>query len=137
MELSNAMNISASGMKVQATRVRVTAENIANADSVATEKGGQPYRRKILEFGNELDRKKGVEVVTVKRITEDSSQFNKRYEPSHPAADADGYILTPNVNRFLEVQDMKEAQHAYNANLNALEVSRNMLKETINMLGGQ
>jgi flagellar basal-body rod protein FlgC len=136
MELSNAMAISASGLKAQEMRVRVTAENIANAEAVSTEAGGEPYRRKVIQFSNTLDKERGVALVKVKRITTDTSDFNRKYDPSHPAADKDGYILTPNVNRFLEMQDMREAQHSYSANLSALEVSRGMLKDTINMIGG-
>lgn len=134
MELGKAMAVSASGLKAQSTRLRVIAENIANADSVSTKPGGDPYRRKLIEFGNELDRANGVDVVKVERIRQDTSDFRMVYDPTHPAADANGYIRMPNVNRFIENMDMREAQRSYQANIEAIEVSRTMLRETVALL---
>jgi flagellar basal-body rod protein FlgC len=134
MDLGSAMAVSASGLKAQATRIRVISENIANAESVATTAGGKPYSRKLIEFQPNQDRTIGAETVKVKRITDSKAPFTKMYDPAHPAADADGYVLRPNVNSFVEMMDMKEAQHSYSANLNAMEASRNMLRETIGLL---
>lgn len=137
MELGKAMAVSASGLKAQSTRLRVIAENIANADSIATVPGGDPYRRKLIEFGNVLDREQGVEVVSVNRIARDTqSDFRQVYDPSHPAADGNGYVKMPNVNRFIETMDMREAQRSYQANIEAIDVSRSMLRETVNLIGG-
>ncbi len=134
MELNNAMNVSASGMKAQALRLRVISENLANADSVSTVVGGSPYRRKTIQFGNVLNRERDVDMVEVKRIRVDRSDFKKEYSPNHPAADKDGYILMPNVNRFVEMTDMKEAQRSYEANLQSLDTSRRMMRETLGIL---
>ena len=81
-----------------------------------------------------MDAALGGEAVRVKRITTDKGVLPQRYDPSHPAADADGYVKTPNVNTFIEVMDMREAQRSYSANLNVLEATRSMLTRTIELL---
>jgi flagellar basal-body rod protein FlgC len=121
-------------MRAQATRLRVIAENIANASSTAESPGGEPYRRRLVGFGNVLDRVLGVEKVEVKSIFSDKSEFGRRFDPGHPAADEDGYVLTPNVNTVMEMSDMREAQRSYEANLKALEAARSMLRETLQIL---
>lgn len=128
------MRISAAGMRTQGTRLRVISENVANADSLPTAPGDLPYRRKTVTFRNELDRATGTELVTVDRIGVDTSRFSSRYEPGHPAADAAGYVLTPNVNTLIEMTDMREAQRSYEANLNVIKSSKAMLNETIDVL---
>jgi flagellar basal-body rod protein FlgC len=78
MDLVKALNISASGLKAQGTRLRVIAENLANADSTAQRPGGEPYRRRVVTFGNVLDRELGVEKVRVEDIVPDRSMFRRR-----------------------------------------------------------
>ncbi len=134
MDLLKALNISASGLKAQGTRLRVIAENLANAESTAQRPGGEPYRRRVVTFSNVLDRELGVEKVQVGNIVPDQSDFRRRFEPGHPAADDNGYVLTPNVNTLLEVADMREAQRSYEANLKAIQSSRTMLQQTIDIL---
>ncbi len=134
MDLLKALNISASGLKAQGTRLRVIAENLANAESTAQRPGGEPYRRRVVTFSNVLDRELGVKKVQVGNIVPDQSDFRRRFEPGHPAADDNGYVLTPNVNTLLEVADMREAQRSYEANLKAIQSSRTMLQQTIDIL---
>ncbi len=134
MDLSRALTISARGMDVQTTRLRVIAENLANQDTTGSTPGADPYRRKTVTFENRMDRALGAESVRVKAIGRDDGALPKRYDPSHPAADAAGYVKTPNVNSFVEVMDMREAQRSYSANLQVLEVSRGMLTRVIGML---
>lgn len=134
MDLMKSLNISASGLKAQGTRMRVISENIANADSEASGPGVDPYRRKIITFKNHLDRQSGAQVVNVNKISFDKTDFEMRYDPSHPSADADGYIRMPNVKPLIELMDMREAQRTYEANLNVIEASRNMLLRTIDLL---
>ncbi|MET4699108.1 flagellar basal-body rod protein FlgC [Constrictibacter sp. MBR-5] len=134
MDLVKSLQISASGMRAQGTRLRVIAENLANAQSTAQVPGGQPYQRKVVSFSNDLNRASGVEEVKADRVRLDSSEFERRYDPGHPAADADGYMLLPNVNPMVELMDMREAQRSYEANLNVLSASRSMLMRTIDML---
>ncbi len=133
-DLYKSMQVSASGLRAQGTRLRVISENIANADSVSQEPGGAPYRRKMVTFGNELSRELGVEKVVVKDVINDKSDFRREYLPGHPAADEDGYILRPNVNALIEMTDMREAQRSYEANLQAIQASKSMLQQTLEIL---
>ena len=121
-------------MKVQGTRLRVISENLANADSLPTGPGKSPYRRKNIQFQNVLDREVGLNLVKVKKIGVDKSEFNRRFEPAHPAADEKGYVQTPNVKTLIEVMDMREAQRSYEANLTAIRTARSMMRRTIDLL---
>lgn len=134
MDLTKNMLISASGMKVQNVRMRIIAENLANQDSVATAPGDEPYRRKSLSFQNVLNREAGVKNVQVKEVLYDQTEFGSRYDPGHPAADDTGYIKTTNVNGLVEMMDMKQAQRTYESNLNAMDVSKNIIMRTIDLL---
>ncbi len=134
MELSKALNISASGMSVQTERLRVIAENLANQDTTGSSPNSPPYRRKTITFTNQVDRELGMDVVKVKQIGQDNSELPVRYDPGNPAADAKGYVHTPNVNSFVEVMDMREAERSYNANLSVMQTTRGMLTRTIEML---
>jgi flagellar basal-body rod protein FlgC len=134
MDLGTAMKIASSGMKAQSARLRLTAENLANVESTAQAPGGDPYRRKTITFAGRRDRELGAELVDVKRYGVDRSDFELRHEPGHPAADAAGYVKYPNVNAFVELMDMREAQRSYEANLNALGVARALQQKTIDLL---
>jgi flagellar basal-body rod protein FlgC len=133
-DLQKSTAVAVSGMKAQAERLRVISENLANADSTAQTPDGLPYRRKIMTFKNELDRANGLHRVTVDKVKPDSSDFNKKFDPNHPAADRDGYVLTPNVNSLVEMMDMREAQRSYEANMNVISTSRSMLSQTVQLL---
>ncbi|MCR4378524.1 MAG: flagellar basal body rod protein FlgC [Rhodospirillales bacterium] len=133
-DLLRTLRISASGMKAQGTRLRVISENVANADSLPTQPGGLPYQRKVVTFKNQLDQAIGVNTVSVDRIQSDQSEFNQRYDPSHPAADANGYVLAPNISTLVEMTDMREAQRSYEANLNVIKSSKTMLQDTIGLM---
>jgi flagellar basal-body rod protein FlgC len=134
MEMSKALTISAFGMEAQTARLQVIAENLANQNTTGTTPGARAYRRKTVTFANEMDRTAGTNVVKVKEIGVDKSDLPLRYDPGHPAADVNGYVRTPNVNSFVEVMDMREAQRSYNANLAVMQVTRGMLSSTIAML---
>ena len=134
MDLMDSLAISAAGMKVQGERLRVIAENIANVDSVSENRGGDPYRRKTISFKNELDRQQGLDLVHVAKVGLDPSEFIRKYDPSNPAADVQGYVKLPNVNALIEMSDMREAQRSYEANLKVIEVARSMLQRTIEIL---
>ena len=134
MDLEKTLHISASALRAQGTRLRTIAENIANAGSTAQEPGGEPYRRKVVTFENVLDRALGVNKVQIRDIGVDRSEFGRKYQPGHPAADANGYVLTPNVNGLIEMTDMREAQRTYEANLRVIQASRTMLQQTIEIL---
>lgn len=134
MDLMESLTISAAGMRVQGQRLRVVAENLANADSVSEVPGGDPYRRKTISFKNALDRELGMETVQVSKVGVDPSDFRMKYDPGNPAADAKGYVKLPNVNSLIEMSDMREAQRSYEANLRAIEVARTMLQRTIDLI---
>ena len=134
MDIAKALAVSARGMDAQTARLRVIAENLANQDTTGSTPGAAPYRRKVVSFENRMDRTLGTEAVRLKRIGTDDGALPQRFDPSHPAADAQGYVRTPNVNSFIEVMDMREAQRSYSANLNVLEATRSMLTRTIELL---
>jgi flagellar basal-body rod protein FlgC len=134
MDFLKSLTIAASGLKAQAGRMRVVAENIANADSTASRPGGDPYRRRVPTFRAEVDRALDAHVVALGRIRPDESEFRTKYEPGHPAADANGYVKYPNVNTLVEMTDMREAQRSYEANLNVIGATRRMLQRTIDIL---
>jgi flagellar basal-body rod protein FlgC len=134
MDLTQSLFVSAAGLKVQGERIKVIAQNLANADSMASTPGGDPYRRKMVTFRSVLDRELGVPTVQLDRIIEDKTEFQKRLDPAHPAADAQGYVKLPNVNALIELADMRSAQRSYEANLKAIEASRTMLQRTVDIL---
>ncbi len=133
-DMSSALKIAAAGMRAQSSRMRVIAENVANAGSTATGPDGQPYRRKIPVFAEELDRATGVRLVHMSKPIADTSKFRSVYDPGHPAADAKGFVKYPNVNSMVELMDMREAQRSFEANISVIENSRAMLSRTLELL---
>lgn len=128
------MFIAGSGLQAQGLRLRVISENIANADSVADTPGGDPYRRKVITFQNRLDEALQADVVRVREITEDPSDFELKFDPAHPAANADGYVQMPNVSTLVESMDMREANRSYQANLRVVETAKRMFSQTVSIL---
>jgi flagellar basal-body rod protein FlgC len=127
-----AMNIAASALKAQQARMRVIAENMANSDSTARTAGGDPYRRQVPVFTPEDV--PGGQGVKMSRVEPDQKAFKSEYDPGHPGADAQGYVKLPNVDPLVEAMDMREAQRAYEANLNVIETSRAMQMRTLDLL---
>lgn len=134
MDLKSSIGVSASGLRAQSLRMRVIAENLANSDSVARTAGGDPYRRRVPTFKAEVDRATGATNVKISSIEGDKTAFQRVYQPGSPAADAQGYVLRPNVNGLVETADMKAAQRSYEANLNAIEAARGLTMRTIDLL---
>ncbi len=122
MDFSNSMAIAASGMRVQSDRMKVIAENIANADSTSPTPGGDPYRRKVPTVTSNFDRELGVDMVKTGKTVEDKSDFRSQYDPGNPTADAKGYVKLPNVDPLIEIMDMREAQRSYEADLTVMDV---------------
>ncbi len=131
--LKTISSIAASGMHAQGQRLKVVSENVANANSVNPEPGGDPYRRKTISF-QEMIGASGESMVDVAEIARDNSEFSLSYDPIHPAADENGYIKMSNVNPILEMSNMREASRSYEANLNMLEAGRNMRNRLLDML---
>lgn len=134
MDFLKSLFVAASGLRAQTGRMRVISENIANSDSTGNTPGADPYRRKMPTFRTHFDRAVGAEVVELGRIERDQSEFQTRYDPGHPAADARGYVKLPNVNDLIETMDMREAQRSYQANLNVITATRRMLSRTLDIL---
>lgn len=134
MEFNQSLRIAASGLKAQTGRMRLIAENIANADSTARSATEDPYRRKVPTFTSKFDRELGASTVGLGRVERDQTAFRSRYEPGHPAADANGYVKYPNVEALTETVDMREAQRSYEANLNIVTATRRMITKTLEIL---
>ena len=133
-DLSVSADIAVSGMKAQAQRLKVISENMANVDSIAETPGQDPYRRQVVTFKQYVDAETGANLVKVDKIIKDNSEFIKKYEPNHPAADAQGYVSMPNVNPLIEMMDMKEAQRTYEANLSVIQTAREMNSSLLDVL---
>ena len=132
----SSLRIAATGLHAQSARMRIIAENLANADSAGKSPEDEPYRRRIPTFKAVMDHEAGGKVVQIGRLALDMSDFQSRFEPGHPAADEHGYVRYPNVNSLIETMDMREAQRTYEANLNVVTVTRQMLGSTIDILRG-
>jgi flagellar basal-body rod protein FlgC len=129
--LKKSVEIAIHGGKFQAERLKIAAENLANEDSTSDRPGGDPYRRKILFAKNDYDKILKTRVVKAKKVDVDKSDFVMKYQPTHPAADLNGYVKYPNVQKEIERADASEAQRSYEANLNVIEMSRSMMQKTV------
>lgn len=132
--LKSILQISASGMLAQGERLKVVSENVANASSSGMAPGEEPYRRKTITFEELLDNDTGVSTVHVSSIDRDKSDFSLRYEPSHPAANEQGFIKVSNVSPILEMANMREAARSYEANMNMFESARRMRSQILDLL---
>ncbi len=134
MDFTTAMSVAASGMRAQSDRMKIIAENIANANSTSPVNGGDPYRRQIATVKSEFDRTLNATVVEPGKPVEDMSPFRMQYDPGNPAADKQGYIKLPNVNSLIEIMDMREAQRSYEADLTVMDATKTMLARTVDLL---
>jgi len=127
-----AQAIAATALRAEQARMRIIAENIANANSTSRTPGGDPYRRQVPVFEPvRMDSGQGVKMV---RVAPDQSDFKTEYDPGHPSADAEGYVKMPNVNTLIESLDMRAAQRAYEANLTVIETARAMESRTLDLI---
>ncbi len=147
MGMFDAMDISASGLMAERTRMDVTSENLANAQSTGGP-DGQPYRRKdvVLRqaggFAGALraaaagtpGSRSGARGVEVAAVVEDTQPNRRVYDPGHPDADAEGYVEMPNVNTVTEMVDLISASRAYEANVTALQTAKAMFAKTLELL---
>ena len=134
MDLSKSMAVAASGMRAQTERMKIIAENIANANSTSPTPGGDPYRRKIATVTSDFDRELGANLVKAGKPISDNSDFRTRYDPGNPNADAKGYVKLPNVDALVEIMDMREAQRSYEADLTVMDATKQMLAKTVDLL---
>ena len=129
--LQRSIEIAMQGNNIQSERMKIIAENIANEYSTNEKPGGDPYRRKTLIVENKYDKKKRMNLLKVKKYSEDKSDFEIRYDPNHPSADSRGYVKMPNVKKLIEMSDAGEAQRSYEANLGVVEMSRAMMQKSL------
>ncbi|HEY2753353.1 flagellar basal body rod protein FlgC [Phenylobacterium sp.] len=129
---TSAQAVAISALRAQQARMRIIAENLANANSTSRSPGGDPYRRQAPVF--EATKIGGATGVKMSRAAPDPTPFKTDYSPGNPSADAQGYVKTPNVDPLVEAMDMRDAQRAYEANLNVIETVRAMDSRTLDLL---
>lgn len=135
MDFLTTMGVSAGGMSAQSLRMRVAAENMANANSVESADGSGPYRAKLVSFQSYLNPQTGATEVRVSGVARDmASPLTPVYDPGNRLADERGFVMHPNVDTTLESVNMREAQRSYEANMTALTTAREMATRTIDML---
>ncbi len=132
--LDSALETAASGMRAQSERIKIVTENIANENTVGIDPNAEPYRRKTIFFEEAKDPKTNANIVKVKKIDTDKSEFKLMYEPNHPAANAEGYIKIPNVDKSLESMDMRDAQRSYEANVSSIEITKQIMERTLDLM---
>jgi len=132
--LRDAVSVAFSGLSAQSVRLRAISENIANARSSGDTPGMDPYARQVVTFENELDRISGASRVRVKDIATDLRPFKSEHDPGNPAADENGMVKMPNVDVLVELTDMREANRSYEANLQVVKQSNDMISMTIGLL---
>ncbi len=132
-DIQAALSAAASGMRAQTVRMRIAAENVANANSTGVSPDEEPFRRRIpLMESSTLA--SGAQGVRVMGAALDMTAFREEYNPSHPAADPDGYVRLPNVDTLVEMMDLRDATRAYEANLNMVEAARTMTNRALDLL---
>ena len=134
MDFTTSLYIAAAGLRAQSGRMRIIAENLANADSVSATGNGEPYRRRISTITSEFDRELNATVVKLGDPVADQADFRLQYDPGNPSADKEGYVRLPNVNALVEMMDMRDAQRSYEANMQVMEGARAILTRTIDLL---
>lgn len=145
MSFFNALNTSASGLSAQRLRMDTISQNIANVSTTRTEDGG-PYKRKAVTFEAKNEPREFSEYfdvslhqynpgggVRVKEVFEDQREGNKVYEPSHPDADEEGYVMMPNVNIVEEMVNMISASRSYEANITSMNTTKSMITKILEM----
>lgn len=128
-----AMSVAASALRAEQARMRVIAENMANADSVSNTPGGNPYQRQIPVF-TPITVDGGAKGVAMTSTSKDQTPFRTEYQPGNPSADAKGYVKLPNVDPLIEALDMSDAQRAYQSNLSVIETARQMQENTLGII---
>jgi len=126
-EMMKTMAASASGMRAQSARIRIGAENIANADTPG-------YRRKTVSFEETFQRSGDARAVATGPVRLDQSELTRVYDPNHPMAGPDGYYESSNVNLMVEIADSREANRSYEANLRMFEQARQMASSLLDLL---
>lgn len=130
MSIFGGMRISASGLSAERLRLDVISSNIVNVRTTRTEKGGA-YVRKTAVFSENYDRSIGMLGVKAIKIEKDNSPLKKEYDPTHPDANAEGYVEYPNVDLLVEMSDLIAASRAYESNVDTLNAQKNMISKAL------
>jgi len=144
MSLFSLLSVSASGMAAQRTRAELLVQNLANSETTRTPEGG-PYRRQDVVFQSapqtspfsavfQSEMTNGVAGVEVSEVVQDPTEGEKRYQPGHPDADADGYVAFPNVNPAEDMVDLLNAQRGFEGNIAAMTAVKDMIQRSIDLL---
>lgn len=128
MSIFGGMRISASGLSAERLRLDVISSNIANVRTTRTEKGGA-YVRKTAVFSENYDRNMGMLGVKAVKVEKDNSPLKKEYNPTHPDANAEGYVEYPNVDLLVEMSDLISASRSYESNVDTLNAQKNMISK--------
>lgn len=134
MDLLRSIQTALSAMRLNDARMRIAAENIANANSTAASPNAEPYRRKFMLMESREDGETGASLVRLSRVMRDPGTFSVRHEPGHPAADENGNVKYPNVDPMIEQVEVREAQRAYEASLYVVTSARALMTRTIGLL---
>ncbi|HXW70481.1 MAG TPA: flagellar basal body rod protein FlgC [Methylocella sp.] len=129
-----AIKIAGSGLETQSARLRVVAENMANAHSTGTTPGSDPYQRKTVTFESQLDPAIEGNLVRVKKIGLDRAPFRVEHDPGNPAADSKGFVKLPNIDLLTEMADLREANRSYEANLQVIKQANSFTTSTLDLL---
>lgn len=129
--LLKSIEIAGQGAKIQMERLKIAAENIANEYSTGTTPNELPYRRKILFVKNKYNSKVRANLLEVRKYSVDKADFIPKFDPYHPAANDEGYVLYPNVSKEIEKADTIEAKGSYEANLSIIETTKSMIEKTL------
>ncbi|MFV0279830.1 MAG: flagellar basal body rod protein FlgC [Rhodoblastus sp.] len=132
--LQTSIRVAGSALQAQAIRMRVVSENIANAQTSANSPDSEPYRRKTVTFGEQVSREEHASFVAIKKIGRDDGPLRVVRDPGNPAANAKGEVLMPNVDPVLELADMREANHGYQASLQIIRQARDLFSMTLDIL---
>lgn len=125
--ISSAMAAAVQGMDAQSTRLRIVSENLSNADT-------HGYQRKMITFQNTFDNQTGVNKLSVGGVTLDETKGEQSFDPSHPLANAQGYVSMSNVNMMIEMADAREASRSYEANLTTFQQARSMYSGLLDLI---
>ncbi|MFT4095934.1 MAG: flagellar basal body rod protein FlgC [Rhodoblastus sp.] len=132
--LQSSMRVAGAGLRAQAVRIQLVSENIANSHTTGTAPGADPFRRKTVTFGDEVSRADGARYVGVKSIGRDWSPFRIVRDPGNPAANDKGEVKMPNVDPILELSDLRDANHDYQAGLQVVRQARDLFSMTVDLL---
>lgn len=132
--LSQAQSMALQGVKNQDYRFSIITENLVNSNTTATTPGGDPYRRKEVVFAQKADPRTGLPSVQVKGVVGDKTEFEKEYDPGHPAADDKGMVKKPNVNRVKETVDMMTTKNTQKTLLKVYAEGTSMRRLQIDLM---